>query len=219
MSASRHRIALIHATPVAFQPVIEAFGRLWPEAELCNLLDDSLAPDLERAGHLDAKMIQRFRQLATYVAECGASGVLFTCSAFGPAIEAAGRDLAPMPVLKPNEAMFAEALAVGRRIGMIATFGPSVASMEAEFAAIAAARSGTRIETVCVPEAMRALRSGDGHEHDRLIAEAAGRLEGCDAVLLAQFSTARARDAVGTVVTVPVLTSPDSAVRLLRGRC
>jgi len=39
---------------------------------------------------------------------------------------------------------------------------------------------------------------------------------GCDAVMLAQFSTARARDSVAQAVSCPVLTSPDSAVLRLR---
>lgn len=47
------RIALIHATPVAMPPVIEAFQRGWPEAETMNLLDDSLSSDLARVDRLD----------------------------------------------------------------------------------------------------------------------------------------------------------------------
>ncbi|MEK9722379.1 MAG: hypothetical protein VW405_02690 [Rhodospirillaceae bacterium] len=96
------RIALIHATPVAIPPVADAFARLWPDAEVCNLLEDSLSADLQRAGELDDAMTERFRRLARYVADCGADGILFTCSAFGVPIEAAARDLAPMTVLKPN---------------------------------------------------------------------------------------------------------------------
>ena len=44
------------------------------------------------------------------------------------------------------------------------------------------------------------------------------KLSGCDALMLAQFSTARARDAVANVVRCPVLTSPDSAVLAMRKR-
>lgn len=213
------RIALIHATPLAITPVVEAFSRLWPAAETRSLLDDSLAPDLERAGRLDEAMTARFRRLAAYVCDAGADAILFTCSAFGPAIESAARDQAPRPVLKPNEAMFEEALGLGPRIGMVATFAPSLPPMREEFAAMAAAAgSPARMETACAPDAMRALAAGDAATHDRLVAEAAASLAACDAVLLAQFSMARARRAVEAATGRTVLTSPDSAVVALRRR-
>ena len=211
------RIALIHAVTVAVEPVQDAFRQLWPEAECANILDDSLSLDREREGVLTEAMKRRVRSLAEYAAATGAAGVLFTCSAFGQAIEAAAAAL-PIPVLKPNEAMFEAALAVGRRIGMLATFAPSVGSMEDEFREIAET-SGRRavIETYCVPGAMAALKAGDGAEHNRLLAEAAPRFADCDAVLLAHFSTARAAPAVTAMIERPVLTSPGSAVAKLKG--
>lgn len=213
------RIVLIHATPVAMPPVAEAFARGWPEAETMNLLDDGLAPDLQRAGKIDAAITRRIGRLAEHAIAADADGILYTCSAFGTAIEAARRDTT-IPVLKPNEAMFAAALEVGRRVGMLATFAPSVPSMAEEFAAMAAEldRDAT-LQSVCVPEALQALHAGDGATHDRLLAEAGAQLADCDVVVLAQFSTARARDAVAAVVSCPVLTSPDSAVATLRNAC
>ncbi len=212
------RITLIHATPVAIEPVAAAFTRGWPEVEVYNLLDDSLAPDLGRAGRLDAAMVRRFERLAAYAVETGAAGVLFTCSAFGAAIEAAAR-AAPVPVLKPNESMFEAALDRGGPVGMLATFAPSAPPMEAEFHALAAASGrSVPLKTVCVPEAMAALRAGDAETHNRLLAEAAVGLAGCAAVMLAHFSTARALDAVRGVLDAPVLSSPDSAVAKLRRR-
>jgi len=210
------RIALIHAVTVAIEPVQEAFRQLWPEAECASILDDSLSLDRERDGVLTEAMKRRIRALAEYGAATGAAGVLFTCSAFGQAIEAAAAAL-PIPVLKPNEAMFEAALAMGRQIGMLATFAPSVASMEDEFREMADAR-GRRatIETYCVPGAMAALKADDGAQHNRLIAEAAPRFANCDAVLLAHFSTARAAPAVTAVLERPVLTSPGSAVAKLK---
>lgn len=206
------RIVLIHATPVAIEPVAAAFARHWPEADTVNLLEDSLSRDLERAGRLDEAMVGRFCALADYAVAIGADGILFTCSAFGPAIEGAatGRD---MPVLKPNEAMFEAALTHGRRIGLLATFGPSVPSLVEELRQMA---PGAVLEPVLVEGAMAALRAGDGAGHDRLIAEAAARLAPCDAVLLAQFSMARAALAVAAVTPHPVLTSPESAVAKLK---
>ena len=157
-----------------------------------------------------------------YAAATGAAGILFTCSAFGEAIEAAAAP-APIPVLKPNEAMFEAALAAGQRIGMLATFAPSVASMEQEFRAMAEThRSPATIESYCVPGAMAALKAGDAAAHNGLLAQSAGRFEHCDAVLLAHFSTARAAPAVSAALGRPVLTSPGSAVaklkRIIAGR-
>ena len=64
--------------------------------------------------------------------------------------------------------------------------------------------------------AMPALNRGDGAAHDALLAAAASGLAACDAIMLAQFSTARARAAVEAATGKPVLTSPDSAVRAMR---
>jgi len=210
------RIALIHAVAVAMAPVHEAFALLWPAAQCTDLLDTALSVDRERDGELTAAMRRRIATLADYAAGTGAAGILFTCSAFGEAIEAAAAH-SPVPVLRPNEAMFEAALAAGNHIGMLATFRPSVAGMEQEFGELAAARGrATRLETICVEGAMRALQEGDGATHDRLIAAAAPRLKHCDAVLLAHFSTARAQAAVGAALPCPVLTAPGAAVEKLR---
>jgi hypothetical protein len=210
------RIALIHAVAVAVEPVRAAFVELWPQAETFNLLDDALSPDRAREVELSAALSERIVALGRYAHAAGASGILYTCSAFGAAIEAAAAALA-VPVHKPNEAMFDDAIATGSRIGMLATFEPSVASMTDEFQSLATRRAATAtLETVCVPEAMRALRAGDGAAHDALLAAHAPRLAHCDAVMLAHFSTSRAHAAVSRVLTCPVLAAPRSAVVSLR---
>ena len=100
------RIALIHATPVAMHPVVEAFRHGWTDADTFSVLDDALGTDLARAGVLNAALKRRIAALAEYVTGIGVDAILYTCSAFGEAIDAVAR-ATPMPVLKPNEAMFA----------------------------------------------------------------------------------------------------------------
>ena len=207
------RIGLIHAVHPAMPPIEAAFRELWPDAVRMNLLDDALAPDRDRAGALTPEFFPRMRALADYSLAQGAQGILYTCSAFGAAIDAVARAL-PVPVLTPNEAMFAAAIASGRRIGMLATFQASVAGMEAEFRALAP--SGTTIETVCVGEARRALDAGDTLRHDDLLAAAAPQLAQCDCVMLAHFSTSTAFAKVSARIAAPVLTAPASAVRRLK---
>lgn len=210
------RIALIHALKHSIVPIEESFARLWPDAQLANLLDDSLSADLMRDGALTPAMAERFSMLARYARFCRADGILFTCSAFGPCIEACARDLAPIPVLKPNEAMIEEAVALAGptvRIGLLATFAPTLASMPAEFA-----RAAPRATLVpCLASAaLSALDRGCMAAHDREAARAAIALKDCDVIALAQFSLSRAASAVAEATGKPVLTTPDSAVRKLQ---
>lgn len=207
------RIALIHALRHSIDPAAEAFGRLWPEVDLVNIFDDSLSSDLARAGQLTPAMTERFLLLARYAVDYGAGGILFTCSAFGPCIEACKTALAPLPVLTPNEAMIDEAIATGGPIGLLATFGPTLASMPAEFTAIAPT---VEIVPQLAEGALAALNAGDAARHDQLAAQASAGLKHCKVIALAQFSLARAAPAVAAASGLPVLTTPDSAVKRLR---
>jgi hypothetical protein len=210
------RIALIHALKHSIAPIEAAFAALWPEARLANLLDDSLSADLARDGALTPAMTERFLALARYARSAGADGILFTCSAFGPCIAACATALAPMPVLKPNEAMIEEALeAAGprARIGLVATFAPTLASMPPEFAAAA---PGATLVPCLAAAALDALNRGDPAAHDEAAARAAGAIADCDVIALAQFSLARAAPAIAAATGRPILTTPDSAVRKLR---
>ena len=204
------RIALIHALKHSVAPIESAFQRLWPSAVLMNLFDDSLSVDLAGDGALTPRMSERFLSLGRYAASTGADGILFTCSAFGPCIETVARDLAPLPVLKPNEAMIEAAVAAGGTVGLLATFAPTLASMPPEFPA------GTQIVPRLAEGALAALDRGDPAEHDRLVLAAAMGLADCGVIALAQFSLARAADAIARSTGRPVLTTPDSAVRKLR---
>jgi Asp/Glu/hydantoin racemase len=220
----RPRIVLIHAVREAIDPVRAAFAADMPLADVHDLLDTSLSADLAAdGGVLSAAMVERFRTLGRYAAATSAAGrrtdaILFTCSAFGPAIEAVQRDL-EIPVLKPNEAAFRQALAAGHHIGLLVTFEPSLAPLQAELEAIAAAAGRTpRIATCVVAPAMAALRAGSTDEHDRLVATAARSLGDADVVVLGQFSTARAAPAVSAACGRPVVTTPRAAVAALRAR-
>ena len=209
------RIALIHALSHSVAPINEAFERDWPEAVRMNMLDDSLSADLARGGKgLDEVMHERFQRLAQYAVDTGARGILFTCSAFGPCIEAVARRHAGLPVLKPNEAMIEEVAQGQGRLGLIATFAPTLASMPAEFP------QGTLLELALAEGALDALNAGDTQRHDALIAEQAAALRerGCTRLALAQFSMARARTVCEAASGLPVLTTVDSSVRKLRAR-
>jgi Asp/Glu/hydantoin racemase len=204
------RVTLIHALKHSIVPIETAFAKLWPEARLMNLLDDSLSADLARNGALTDAMTERFLKLGRYATGTGSDAILFTCSAFGPCIEAVARAHAPMPVLKPNEAMIEQAAAKGRKIGLLSTFAPTLASMPREFPA------SVEIVPRLAEGALAALDRGDRVEHDRLVVEASKDLAGCDLIALAQYSMAPAAALVTEASGRPVLTTPDSAVLKLK---
>lgn len=206
------RIALIHATVVSMDPTEAAFRQLWPEADTFHLLDSSLSTDRAAAGRLTEDLAARIGLFADYAVARKADGILYCCSAFGPAIEAAAA-AAPVPTLKPNESMFARALEIGGDLAMLVTFRDSIGSMETEFAEMKKARgSRATIRSILVEDARDAIDAGDAATHNRLIAEAAAKIGACSAVLLAHFSMDRARAAVESVVGVPVLSPPSEAV-------
>jgi hypothetical protein len=209
------RIALVHALKHSIVPIEAAFARHWPEARLMNLLDDSLSADVARDGGITAAMTERFLKLGRYAKGAGADAILFTCSAFGICIEAVAREQAPMPVLKPNEAMIEQAVGQvvgkgGRRIGLLSTFAPTLLSMPPEFP------GSVEIVPKLAEGALAALDRGDRAEHDRLVVEASKDLRDCDLIALAQYSMAPAAALVAEASGRPVVTTPDSAVLKLK---
>ncbi len=217
------RIALIHATPLAMAPISEAFKALAPEAEIFHLLDDSLSKDHAKAKTLTPEMYGRFEDLTQYALKTGSNGILFTCSAFGMAIEACAKHR-DVPILKPNEAMFEEALEMCSgtaplRAVLIATFEPSIASMKEELLAMAKERNiQVDFTGIFVPEAMNDLGQGQADLHHQKIAQAVSSAPNCDVIMLAQFSMAQSQTLSQSKTHVPVLTSPSCAVKAIMKR-
>jgi hypothetical protein len=210
------KIYLIHAADVAIAPIGASFRANWPQARTVNLLEDSLMTDLAAEGKLTANMIERFVEIGRYCVKAGADAVLFTCSAFGPAVEECRRQVS-IPVLKPNEAMYEQLVAKSGTVSLLATFQPSLPSMITEIAAFAKER-GTDVKVTphCVEGALDALLAGRADEHNRLIVEAAAQSQMCDTIAFAQFSMAPAKPLAAARTAIPILTTPDSAVEKLK---
>ena len=215
---AKPRIALIHATRVAIDPIENAAQKLWPEAETISILDEGLSVDRSKSSELTGDLLRRIVDLSRYAEAAQADGVLFTCSAFGAAIERANFE-ACIPIMKPNEAMFDQAFSYGDRIAMIYTFKPAAGGMEEEFRETAAerGRSATVTSYFC-DNALAAKQSGNDALHNELIAETAASIKDADVILLAQFSMAGAAEEVRKCTTLPVLTSPEAALKEIRYR-
>lgn len=210
------KIVLLHATQVAMQPIAAAMAERWPEATAIHLLDEGLSLERAKSPTLTPALIDRFVRFGLYARDMGADGILATCSAFGEALDILA-DKVSIPVLKPNEAMFSQALATGNRIAMVATFTPAIAGMEQEFYAMAAERDRpATLTTLCAEDALAQLRAGNDEGHNQRVAECARQLADYDAIVLAHFSTSRALNAVTEVVSIPVLAAPQAAVEQMK---
>lgn len=209
------KIFVIHANSISFGPAKASFDRHWPQAKICNLLDDSLASDRQADGEITASMLRRFEMIGAYCVEAGAHAILFTCSAFGSAIEHVRKQHA-IPILTPNEAMFDEVLALNGPIALMTTFGPSIPALRDELSAMAAASGRTIVPDAFVVEgALDALLAGDQARHDNLIVEKATALRGYCALMFGQFSMAGAARIAQPLTSTPILTTPDCAVKKL----
>ncbi|MEC9199487.1 MAG: aspartate/glutamate racemase family protein [Pseudomonadota bacterium] len=204
------RIVLIHATRVAIEPVERAFAFLWPQVQTVSLLDEGLSSDLASGRATRAVLDQRINALADYAMGMAPDAILFTCSSFGSGIEQAAARL-PVPVLKPNEAMFDEAIRAGGKVVMLYTFGPAAEGMAREYHNA----YGQDLPCIHAPGALEALNAGDAETHDRLLATAVQDID-ADTLMLAHFSMAGAAEGLRGLTDARILTSPDAAVRRLQ---
>jgi Asp/Glu/hydantoin racemase len=121
--------------------------------------------------------------------------------------------------MKIDEAMIAEAVAQGTKIGVVATnvttLEPTRQLLEAQ---AKAADKGIEVELVLVENALSALLSGDGTTHDSLVKKAVLKLaEQVDVVVLAQATMARVLDVIAEFERrVSILSSPHLALERVR---
>jgi len=203
------RIALIHALKHSIQPIEASFARLWPDASLMNLLDDSLSADLARDGRLTEAMTGR---------SCRSDGMrpspapTRSCSPARPSAPASTRSRALTRRCRcsaePGDDRAGRRR--GGRIGLLASFAPTLVSMPPEFPA------SVEVVPKLAEGALAALDRGDRAEHDRLVVEASRDLRDCDLIALAQYSMAPTAVLVAEASGRPVLTTPDSAVQKLK---
>lgn len=207
------QLAFIHTVPALAPTFVDLARQHLPAWETFNIADESLLRNTIRQGLTDTTK----RRLAGYVwsaVDAGADAILVTCSSIGPAVDAA-RALSPVPLFRIDEAMADAAVAIGPRVGVLATLRSTLEPTR-EIVARRAALAGkttTILHDVC-EGAFEALQRGDRDAHDQAVAAAVRRmLPSVDAIVLAQASMARVLDGMPKEeITVPVLTSPALAV-------
>jgi hypothetical protein len=206
------RIFLVHPTPLALPPVDEAFKTLWPDAQIVNLLDESLYADVGANGELTPGLVARVANLFRHCEASGADGIVFSGSTFGPAVEE-GRKGIKVPVLRIEEGMMDEAVARGGSILVVSTQKRALPVVRGTLDQ-SASRAGKSpaIKELWVAGARDALNAGDSDKHDRLIAEQSAAAGEFDTIVLGMISMAPARAKMPPALAQKTLTSGECAV-------
>jgi Asp/Glu/hydantoin racemase len=218
MSTTKRKVAFIHTSPAAIGPVMQFYTAAAPELEITNLLDDGLlrllaSKDIPIAEARLSDMVSTAR--ATY----GAELAMITCSSVPQETALRLNEKFDLPILKIDYPMARQAVSAGRRIGVAATFAPTLVPT-GRLIRDAAAEAGVEVEIVeeTAPEAYDALLANDTARHDELLIALIERLQQRDvaAVVLAQVSMARVVPQLGGRAKVPVLTSLHTSLGALR---
>jgi Asp/Glu/hydantoin racemase len=178
------------------------------------MVDESLIRDTIAHQQLRRLTIRRLIGMIESAEAAGATAVMVTCSSIGPAA-ALAQKLFDIPVFRIDDAMAEKAVAVGRRIGVLATLRTTLDPTLALLAdkAAAADRSVEIAEGLCA-KAFDAVLSGDTETHDRIVSDALLEMASkVDVIVLAQASMARVLNNLPPgSVSIPVLSSPELAI-------
>jgi Asp/Glu/hydantoin racemase len=215
-TGSAPRVALLHTTPVSMGPLTAGFQEWFPTADLVNIVDDSLLPEV-RASGVTPGVRRRLTLYAMGAEATGARAILNCCSSISETA-ALLRLVVGVPVVQVDEPMAEAAVEAGPRIGVFATLestlGPSIALVER-----VAREKGKPVQARAFfcEGAFARLQSGDADGHDQILADCVHRAAGeIDVAVLAQASMARAESRLARELTIPVYGSLRLAVQRVR---
>ncbi|MCH5597842.1 aspartate/glutamate racemase family protein [Niabella ginsengisoli] len=214
---SQKTLGLIHTSATLVPVFDELCKKYLPGVKVFNIVDDSLIKNTIACGELTPQTSKRVVDYAGSAEDAGADYIMFTCSSIGPAVETAAT-LSGVPVLRVDQPMADQAVATGKRIGVVATLSTTLEPTcdLVKRRAIAAGKEIELISKLC-EGAFEALMSGDAQTHDDIVAAALKQLSNeVDVILLAQASMARVVNSLSDAdKKVPILASPPLAMEYL----
>ena len=209
------RVTMIHAIAESIPPVRLAFGEVFPEAEVINVLDEGLLIDFK--GHLTPQLRRRMSNIIGYCQDNHADAIALACSVYAPVVDSA-KDLVDIPLVSSYGPVMADAVKAGTRVGLIASVAATLRDAE-HYLRLAAEEAGKEVEPViCLAEDLITVFRAEGLSglERRLEEEVLKLAPDVDVVLLGQFSFAAALAHLQKVSPVPVLSAPHSSARALK---
>ena len=214
---SKIRVGVVHTFLYSVEDLKAQFREQLPEAEMINIIDDSLLEEALANGAVTPAIISRMCDYYQNLQELGCVCALNQCSSVGEASDIAGRTVS-MPIFKIDRPMARKAAELGEKIAVIATacstVEPSSRLVESE-----AARLGRRVQVDrCFVEGAYEclLKTGDKQKHNEMVvAKVEEAAKDHDEIVLAQGSMYHLMPLLSHI-QVPVLTSLETGVAQLR---
>ena len=209
------RVTMIHAIAESIPPVRLAFDEEFPEAEVINVLDESLLVDFD--DQLTPDLRRRITNIIGYCQDNKADAIGLACSVYAPVVESA-KDLVHVPLVSSYGPVMADAVTAGPRIGLIASVASTMRDSK-YYLHLAADEADVEIEPqLCLAEDLITVMRAEGQSglERRLEEEVLKIASKVDVVLLTQFSFAAALAHLEKVSPIPVLSAPHSSARTLK---
>ena len=214
---SKIRVGVVHTFLYSVEDLKAQFREQLPEAEMINIIDDSLLEEALANGAVTPAIISRMCDYYRNLQELGCVCALNQCSSVGEASDIAGKTVS-MPIFKIDRPMARKAAELGEKIAVIATacstVEPSSRLVESE-----AARLGRRVQVDrCFVEGAYEclLKTGDKQKHNEMVvAKVEEAAKDHDVIVLAQGSMYHLMPLLSHI-QVPVLTSLETGVAQLR---
>ena len=214
---SKIRVGVVHTFLYSVEDLKAQFREQLPEAEMINIIDDSLLEEALANGAVTPAIISRMCDYYQNLQELGCVCALNQCSSVGEASDIAGKTVS-MPIFKIDRPMARKAAELGEKIAVIATacstVEPSSRLVESE-----AARLGRRVQVDrCFVEGAYEclLKTGDKQKHNEMVvAKVEEAAKDHDVIVLAQGSMYHLMPLLSHI-QVPVLTSLETRVAQLR---
>jgi Asp/Glu/hydantoin racemase len=190
------------------------FKKYIPEAEMINIIDDSLLEEALINKGVTPQARRRYLQYALAAQEQGAEVILNQCSSYSECADWAGQAL-NIPILKIDGPMAKQATELGKKIAVVIT---AVSSLETSCRLVESYGDHDTVVTPCfVTGAYEALLvDGDKAKHDALVVAAVEKAaESNEVIVMAQGSMVRLLPQM-VHIKKPILTSMESGVAQLR---
>lgn len=185
------KVAVIHTTAVTYEGINSRLKALAPDAEVMNIVDDSLLNDVKREGKL----------------------ILNACSSVGEGVDVI-RPLLTIPYLKIDEPMARTAVERGDKIAVYGTVKTTLEPSARLIRRIAeSAEKDVAVDSYLASDAFEALTAEKNQDKHNQILEALIRdtQEQYDVLVLAQASMSVLIPCLSDI-SKPILSSMDSGV-------